>query len=238
MFMLFYKFLYKITGKKEFRNIYKYNHKLKNNKIIIIQNGQEEVLPPYTHIEGLNIQFLSNNNTVKIELPIKLKDSTICFHNDNNLVYFGQNTLGVFSLNLFRENNSVYIGRGIQSNGFGCTLHGDQLQIGDKCMFSNSIKLWTDGHSVIDEKTKDLLNKPNHEIKIGNHVWIGENVVLLKRTQIPSNSIVAHSSVVTKAFQEENVVIAGNPASIVKKGINWNFTPPNYYDKNTADLSF
>ena len=238
MFMLFYKFLYKITRKKEFRNIYKYNHKLKNNKIILIKNDKEYILPPYADIEGLTIHFGGENNTVTIELPTKLNNSIIYFRSDNNSVHFGKNTIGGFSLNLCNNNNTVNIGERVEAAGFSCTLHGDNLIIGNNCMFSNSIKLWTDGHSVIDDKTKTLLNPPNHTIKIGNHVWIGEDVVLLKKAQIPSNSIVAHSAIVTKAFQEENIILAGNPAKIVKKGINWNGCAPNYYNIDNVDFTF
>ena len=60
----------------------------------------------------------------------------------------------------------------------------------------------------------------------------------LRYAKIPDNSIVAHSAIVTKPFEERNVVIAGNPAKIVKRGINWNNASPIEYSPSTADLSF
>lgn len=39
------------------------------------------------------------------------------------------------------------------------------------------------------------------------------------------NSVVGHSTVVAKKFTDKNVVIAGNPAKIIKTDINWRGGP-------------
>jgi acetyltransferase-like isoleucine patch superfamily enzyme len=44
---------------------------------------------------------------------------------------------------------------------------------------------------------------------------------LLKGSFIKDNSIIATGSVVTKAFEESNVIIAGSPAKIVKENVSW-----------------
>ena len=63
-----------------------------------------------------------------------------------------------------------------------------------------------------------LLGDTRH---IGRRVWIGRNVVICKGCSISDNSIVGVGSVVTRPFEEKNVVIAGNPAEIKKRGIHW-----------------
>lgn len=57
---------------------------------------------------------------------------------------------------------------------------------------------------------------------IGNNVWVGSEVTLLKGTVIPDGSVVGYGSIVTKAFDEESVIIVGSPAKIVKRNIRWN----------------
>ena len=52
-------------------------------------------------------------------------------------------------------------------------------------------------------------------VKICDNVWIGMNAVILKGVTIGENSVVAAGSVVTKSV-EPNVVVAGNPATVVK----------------------
>ena len=53
-------------------------------------------------------------------------------------------------------------------------------------------------------------------VKIGDNVWIGMNAVILKGVTIGDNSVVAAGSVVSKSIPA-NVVVAGNPAVVVKE---------------------
>ena len=74
----------------------------------------------------------------------------------------------------------------------------------------------TDFHSFSDPDHILHGNKITGPIKIGNKVWLGGQSVILKNCQIGDKSVVAFRAVVTKNFPK-NVVIAGNPAKIVKK---------------------
>ena len=53
-------------------------------------------------------------------------------------------------------------------------------------------------------------------VSIADNVWIGMNAVILKGVTIGENSVVAAGAVVTKSVPA-NVVVAGNPAVVVKK---------------------
>jgi acetyltransferase-like isoleucine patch superfamily enzyme len=96
------------------------------------------------------------------------------------------------------------------------------VEIGEWCMFSRDIEIrTTDAHSVVDVKTRQRINKPT-SVKIGNHVWVGVGSLISKGSQIPNDSIVGAYSFVNKKFTEENVLIAGTPAKIVRHGVTWN----------------
>jgi acetyltransferase-like isoleucine patch superfamily enzyme len=58
-------------------------------------------------------------------------------------------------------------------------------------------------------------------IKIGNHVWIGNDVKIYKGTVIPNNCVIASHSVVKGVFTQENSLIAGCPAKLIKKDVTW-----------------
>ena len=60
-----------------------------------------------------------------------------------------------------------------------------------------------------------------HPIEIGRHVWIGSGVKILKGVKIADNTVIAANSVVAESILEENVLIAGNPAHIIKRSITW-----------------
>ena len=95
-------------------------------------------------------------------------------------------------------------------------------------MFSFDISLWTsDRHAILDNNGKCI----NHgkDIVIGNHVWIGHGAKLMKGATINDGSVIGGNSLVTKKFFEKNVIIAGNPAKIIKKEISWTRERPNKF---------
>lgn len=93
-----------------------------------------------------------------------------------------------------------------------------QLEIGDDCAISwNCQFLDTDFHDISYPGKKSSSNP----IKIGNKVWIGSNVSIFKGTQIPDGCVIAANSVVRGVFTEENALIAGNPARVIKSDVKW-----------------
>jgi len=99
---------------------------------------------------------------------------------------------------------------------------GNVVEIGDHCMFSNSIMVRGGEypHLIFDAESGDYLDVSDG-IFVGNHAWIGEGAYITKGVTIPNECIVGARSVVTKRFDVENSVIAGNPARIVKEGVQW-----------------
>ena len=57
-------------------------------------------------------------------------------------------------------------------------------------------------------------------VRIGNHVWIGENSMVLKGVAIGDGAVVAASSVVTRDVPPR-CLVAGAPAKVVREDIEW-----------------
>jgi len=83
----------------------------------------------------------------------------------------------------------------------------------------NVLLMDTDAHPIRDHNN-NIIN-PNRQITVGENVWIGCRTVVLKGAEIAKNSIVAANSTVNKIFTENNVVIGGAPAKIIKRDIVW-----------------
>lgn len=58
------------------------------------------------------------------------------------------------------------------------------------------------------------------DILIGNHVWIGENAIILKGVTIGDGAVIGAGAVVTKDVPA-HCVVAGNPAKGIKENIQW-----------------
>ncbi|HEX8514898.1 MAG TPA: acyltransferase [Bacteroidia bacterium] len=92
------------------------------------------------------------------------------------------------------------------------------VQIGKNCAISWGGTIIDDDHHTISYADKNE-NGRNH-VKIGDHVWIGCNCVILKGTEVGNNCVIAAGSVVKGVFPE-NCLIGGNPAKILKRNITW-----------------
>ena len=93
--------------------------------------------------------------------------------------------------------------------------------LGKDCMLSSGIVIRAaDGHTIFDINTKLPINNAK-PIILGDHIWVGADVTILKGTKIPSNTIIGTGSLVSKEFTEEYSAIAGTPAKVVKTDINW-----------------
>lgn len=92
------------------------------------------------------------------------------------------------------------------------------ITIGDECIIAmGTVIRDNDGgtHKILSD---DYVNsKP---IVIHNHVWIGENVMILKGVTIGEGAVVGANSLVTKDVPPHCLAI-GSPAKVVRENIFW-----------------
>ena len=157
---------------------------------------------------------------------------------NNNTVIFGANTkrftgtIHIGTKDCPVDNCPLQIGDNSSANKINIFLLEDNSNviIGKDCMFSSGISIFcSDTHSII--QNNKLINE-GKSINIGDHVWVGMDVKISKNTQILSNSVVGWGSIVTKKFNKENIIIAGNPAQIVKENISWSRLRPKHFLQN------
>ena len=142
------------------------------------------------------------------------------------------------------KNSQLECGGGKSSNfnmvGYGSYLQvgdGAKLKIGDsfinrevKIICNKSITIGDDCIIAMGTVIRDndggnhQILAPGYEnakpITIGNHVWLGENVMILKGVTIGEGAIVAASSLVIKDVPPHTLV-AGSPAKVIKDNVSW-----------------
>ena len=200
--------------------------------ILVIENGKERKAKR-KECRFLKVKGSGTGNVIKIETPIhkKLHVNIAYCHSNNNHTIIHKNVYGDWKIAYNDFDNCVEIGEETSCCNVDIRLIGNTLKIGKGCMLSNNIHIWGDGHSVLDFKTKAVLNKPTAPILIGDHCWLGERVSLTKNAGLANDCIVGLASVVTKKFTEEHCVLAGAPAKVVKTGVTWHGDSPLTYDE-------
>ena len=109
----------------------------------------------------------------------------------------------------------ISVGENFFAN-FDCVfLDAAPIQIGDNCMIGPKTCIYAISHPLDPIERQKGIGLPLKVI-IGNNVWIGGGVTILPGVNLGNNVVVGAGSVVTKSFGD-NVVIAGNPAKIIKK---------------------
>lgn len=118
-------------------------------------------------------------------------------------------------------NNELKIGKRTGMNGTKIWLgNGSKCYIGNDCRFSYEIIIrTTDGHTIVEKDTYNIINKQQNPMIIGDSCWIGLRCVINKNVQLPHDTIVGSGSVVTKKFEEPYCIIAGVPAKVIKTGV-------------------
>ncbi|MVB34360.1 acyltransferase [Vibrio cholerae] len=165
------------------------------------------------------------NNSIQIGKNTRIRYCDIYVNGENNqlIIHDGANLKGV-SIELNGNNCLLEIGANcvIGHNCFiSCREHNTIIKIGNDCMFSRNIKIMTsDGHDILYNGNR--IN-PARDITIGDHVWLADNVTILKGVDIGSDSIIGINSTVTKSI-DPSCIAAGNPARKIKENISWNTT--------------
>lgn len=181
------------------------------------------VTAPCALLKKVHIDIKGKNNTVTIGDFSQLNGASIVIHGNNNHITIGPwCTLVGTELCIEDSGNAITIGEHTRFLGKThlAAIEGTNIFIGGDCLFSSDVHFRTgDSHSVLNLQGKRI--NPSEDIVIGDHVWVGTKVTCLKGVAVPSRSILGACTLVTGKFTEENCVLAGVPAKVVKRGVDW-----------------
>jgi acetyltransferase-like isoleucine patch superfamily enzyme len=139
---------------------------------------------------------------------------TFVFERENAIIEIGSDTF--IGGGLFIASERIFIGNDVMFS-WGCTVSDTDAHSIKWEERKNDVKEWKRGIDEGKEGAYKNWDKVNTKaVVIGHKCWIGFNSIILKGVTLSVECVVGAGSVVTRSF-EKGSIIAGNPASIIKK---------------------
>ena len=168
---------------------------------------------------------------VKYGKKLLLKGIPVIFNKKGGKLFIGDNVtikssflsnlIGLYSRTIIVTRTSeaeINIGNNVGISG--ATIYARKsITVGDNTLIGGNVKILdNDFHPIeIEARNADIKEKIGVKpVIIGKNCFIGCNSIILKGTELGDGCVVGAGAVVSGKF-ENNCVIAGNPAKVVKK---------------------
>jgi acetyltransferase-like isoleucine patch superfamily enzyme len=125
-------------------------------------------------------------------------------------VNFTSRLTSIENIHYYKDKNTV-LSFAASGGSYIQAING--IRLGRNVLFATGVKLISANHDIKDH-SNFVRTEP---ISIGDNVWLGTGVIILPGVKIGNNCVIGAGSVVTKSFNEDNLIIAGNPAKIISK---------------------
>ncbi|MBR9911228.1 MAG: acyltransferase [Gammaproteobacteria bacterium] len=191
----------------------------KFDNVSVIGNGS-------LFFRGANIQAkvkINFGDTVgcKVFFGNNLKGNiSVVFKGNNSILFIGNNCkLNDLQIRSLQPDDFIAVGNGVTTTSKNTWISGNgagsakpAIVVGDDCMFSYDIVIRnSDAHPIFSIETEEQLNEPIGIVHLEPHVWVGEQVSILKSVTVGACSILSLGSVVTRDVPRFSVA-SGVPA--------------------------
>ncbi len=167
------------------------------------------------------VEFVGENNVLLFEADVILNKCSFTFKGNNSLVFIC-GSVEPISLNIqIYTDSTVYVGDNLATNGAMSIIASEACHVflGNECLISKSCSIRTgDAHRVYDITTGMRVNE-GKSVFLGDHVWLGWGVNVLKGSRLYSGTFAGIGAVLTGKEYFSNTAYGGNPAKPIKRNV-------------------
>lgn len=135
-----------------------------------------------------------------------------------------------------RINNPSFLGP--CDIGKVCAI-GGRLVVRSSDHYTNYLNVQSHYQSKVVRSDINVAGKKQKTVRVGNGVWIGDSVIILKNVEIGNGAIIGAGSIVTKDIPAYGIAV-GNPAKVIgyryEKKIIEVIESINWWDWNKSDV--
>ncbi|MGC8493800.1 MAG: acyltransferase [Syntrophobacteraceae bacterium] len=110
----------------------------------------------------------------------------------------------------------IIIGHGNLFSNNVALCANELIRIGDNCQIGDQVAVYDCDFHEVEPQTRNRSHGRIAPVIIGNNVWIGSRVLVLKGVTIGDNSVIGAMSLVTESIPP-NCVAAGVPAQVIRR---------------------
>lgn len=167
--------------------------------------------------------------TNEIGLYVKRFNSPV-WENEGLIEFQGDALMKYGAKIIVAEGAKLKLGSGFRISSGSQIICFKSIELGENCRISWDCQIMdTDFHMVFDETHKRI--NPDKGIRLGNDCWIGNHSFIQKGTILGNMVVVASNSMVNSRSEDRNVILAGNPAQVVRNSIAWGESDWDAYSK-------
>lgn len=145
-----------------------------------------------------------------IDLLRKLKNKFFIKQVHQPLPEQTANSLGYL---IVGDKNYLNVGERVSFGGNVTLYLNHQLDIGNDTMIAINVTIHTSTHNYKNNPMwQHRIDRP---VKIGSHVWIGLNAIILPGVIVEDYAVIAAGAVINRNVPK-GAIVAGNPARIIK----------------------
>lgn len=187
------------------------------------------IISPFVKIKSLNGKVIIKNYNIKPGMirigfgGVGIFDNVLSrtiIQLDGKIIFYGKASIGHGSRISVGGNGILEIGENFTITAETSIICHKKIKFGNNVLISwENLFMDIDFHKIKNIEN-NIINEPK-DIFIGNNVWIGCRNTILKGSQILNNCVIGSNSLINKKFDKNNILIAGNPAKILKENIRW-----------------